>query len=109
MTTVANMTTMSDQLIQVDEVEIEVLEESINKVQALSNQISVSLNKLSVEAKYAERDIRPISGRAKRDALYARSMSSTHTTQCCTLIIPSWYVCLNVIALTRPLFKSVDY
>jgi hypothetical protein len=67
------MTTLSEPIIQVDEVEIKVLEESVVKVQGLSKQISGSLNKLSIEARHAEKDIRPISGRAKRDTLYARS------------------------------------
>lgn len=63
----------SETLVQVDEVEIKVLEESVIKVQGLSKQISSSLSKLSIEARHAEKNIRPISGRAKRDALYARS------------------------------------
>lgn len=62
---------------EVDIAEVHVLEETLRKVAALSSSITTSLNSVAQNSHYAERAIRPISGRNYKLKLYSENLSSS--------------------------------
>lgn len=61
-------------LIDIDEDDVNVLEETLLKVGSLTDQITTSLHKLGLSASVAENAIKPIAGKAQMLNIYEKSM-----------------------------------
>lgn len=63
--------------VESDQVDARVLEETLSKVNSLTDQISGSLQKLSKSGSRAERAIRPISGKTRGMAIYGANLEAS--------------------------------
>lgn len=63
--------------LDIDETDVTVLEETLLKINALTDQMTTSLHKLGTSAAKAGNEIRPIAGESKRMAMYERNLQES--------------------------------